>query len=1096
MQKMEVAKRNSHNSPAQRKSRGPAGEAQRSDQSVQLKALADSSPQSEGLINLAAMIESSPRQLAVQRFADQANKNPMKVMQRVEDEEPLQGRFESEDATQRKAEPVAGTRDGGLPNQLKSGIESLSGMAMDHVKVHYNSSQPAQLQALAYTQGKDIHVAPGQEQHLPHEAWHVVQQAQGRVQPTLQMKSGVPVNDDRGLEHEADVMGDNAIRRGSAVPRGSIAENLSVPSITVGSGSTRPIQRMGTKAADLESVHRTGVKGFFSKLFAKEPTTYDQIITLVKEYESVDQADYDRRTSLLNQLEYKVKSWFGRASREGQEEGKDKEKIQTLHGLQMDIEADLTRIGALQDAEEKKKRDKEEAEQKTREEAERKAKQEAEAKAADEARQKAEEEAKKKAEEEAKRKAEEEARIKAEEAAKETAHNEGTVAAVREQEEGNRKRDEERDARLIKIRDERVEAMREMHEERRLAIKKRYKEKHLARWDQSDGKKKGEKQEDWVERKLAKDMEYHIALSVQATAQTKDLTTQTDIESELSAKYKAAYGDSKSKGRGQTEADYVKRKIAKDLPARLEAIDYPDLTLIEAVKLSTDFKAELPSRIKLINDDDDSPEKIRQASKAYYSLALDVMSETWSNEIGANTYLVKGRAKTDSGNPDDLLLKTATGEDWVNCGILMSDRVEVFNLLKTIENSRLPAMKYPHANKISNQFLPEALKRTIGTEEERITYDVWAQYVKEEGEKRLAAKQGRVIVAGHAEEEKGTGGKAKDALKDFGSDVGDVVKLGAGQAGSSESASGKEWLATLEVKKEAAHQHMDGVREFATGGSTANYVNQIGTQIGAVGAILSLISQGQEIQENQATKTTALKVGEEITKVLESLTKLAVAIESTIGVAVSVMPVIGSAVSILRALISGVEYIRRYNEEKLLDVEEEEKSNQSGLLAALKRTSARSKVLAIYSGVDLVANSLKMCGDLFAGVPVVGAVLSGVGLVIGLCKTVWDKCESSWAAGVQRDAKLALELNQKGSLGRTLEKSDDYSVTAIILEAKRALKDKKDEKHVAVRKLAAYNIMPASIVQLSTEALRAAVMKLLARDENAKTLWEKLQFWK
>lgn len=99
----------------------------------------------------------------------------------------------------------------GLPDQLKSGIESLSGMSMDHVKVHYNSSQPAQLNAHAYAQGSEIHVAPGQEQHLPHEAWHVVQQAQGRVKPTMQMKQGVPVNDDEGLEHEADVMGAKAL---------------------------------------------------------------------------------------------------------------------------------------------------------------------------------------------------------------------------------------------------------------------------------------------------------------------------------------------------------------------------------------------------------------------------------------------------------------------------------------------------------------------------------------------------------------------------------------------------------------------------------------------------------------------------------------------------------------------------------------------------------------------------------------------------------------------------------------------------------------------------------------------------------------------
>lgn len=105
---------------------------------------------------------------------------------------------------------VAAPNRTGLPDALKTGIESLSGVAMDGVKVHYNSAQPAQLNAHAYAQGTDIHLAPGQEQHLPHEAWHVVQQAQGRVRPTMQLYSGPPVNDDRGLEHEADLMGARA----------------------------------------------------------------------------------------------------------------------------------------------------------------------------------------------------------------------------------------------------------------------------------------------------------------------------------------------------------------------------------------------------------------------------------------------------------------------------------------------------------------------------------------------------------------------------------------------------------------------------------------------------------------------------------------------------------------------------------------------------------------------------------------------------------------------------------------------------------------------------------------------------------------------
>jgi hypothetical protein len=103
----------------------------------------------------------------------------------------------------------------GLPDRLKSGVESLSGLSLDGVQMHTNSSKPAQLQALAYAQGSDIHLGPGQERHLPHEAWHIVQQKQGRVQPTIQIKAGVPANDGEGLEHEADAMGVMATRNAS-----------------------------------------------------------------------------------------------------------------------------------------------------------------------------------------------------------------------------------------------------------------------------------------------------------------------------------------------------------------------------------------------------------------------------------------------------------------------------------------------------------------------------------------------------------------------------------------------------------------------------------------------------------------------------------------------------------------------------------------------------------------------------------------------------------------------------------------------------------------------------------------------------------------
>lgn len=137
-----------------------------------------------------------------------------KALQRVgpEEEEPMQGkalqRFEEEpEPLQGKAEPAGG----GLPGPLRQGIETISGMDLSDVQVHRNSAQPAQVNALAYAQGNEVHLGPGQEHHLPHEAWHVVQQRQGRVQPTVQF-AGTAINDDASLEAEADQMGERALQ--------------------------------------------------------------------------------------------------------------------------------------------------------------------------------------------------------------------------------------------------------------------------------------------------------------------------------------------------------------------------------------------------------------------------------------------------------------------------------------------------------------------------------------------------------------------------------------------------------------------------------------------------------------------------------------------------------------------------------------------------------------------------------------------------------------------------------------------------------------------------------------------------------------------
>ncbi len=196
-------------SAAQRKLNEIVNNSLESTQAGQLKSIADN--YSGNAIQMAGLED---EELLQGKF------EPVQMM--IEEEEPLQGKFntiqkqglEEEELLQGKFETIQKKENNtGLPDDLKSGVENLSGQSLDDVKVHYNSAQPAQLNAHAYAQGTDIHVASGQEKHLPHEAWHVVQQKEGRVKPTMQMKGNVNVNDDTSLEKEADLMGAKATSR-------------------------------------------------------------------------------------------------------------------------------------------------------------------------------------------------------------------------------------------------------------------------------------------------------------------------------------------------------------------------------------------------------------------------------------------------------------------------------------------------------------------------------------------------------------------------------------------------------------------------------------------------------------------------------------------------------------------------------------------------------------------------------------------------------------------------------------------------------------------------------------------------------------------
>ena len=101
---------------------------------------------------------------------------------------------------------------------VRTKMETSFGADFSEVRVHEGAHASA-MGALGYTQGTNVHFAPGQYQPetkggqelLGHELAHVVQQSQGRVQATTQAK-GASINDDSSLEREADDMGGRAAR--------------------------------------------------------------------------------------------------------------------------------------------------------------------------------------------------------------------------------------------------------------------------------------------------------------------------------------------------------------------------------------------------------------------------------------------------------------------------------------------------------------------------------------------------------------------------------------------------------------------------------------------------------------------------------------------------------------------------------------------------------------------------------------------------------------------------------------------------------------------------------------------------------------------
>lgn len=145
--------------------------------------------------------------------------------QRLHESQPMQAR--------NTAAPVGAQ----LPSQLIVNAGTMSGIDVSDVRIHRNSAAPRRFDALAYAQGGDIYLGPGEDRHLAHELWHVVQQRQGRVPARGFNMDGAMVNDSPALEAEADRMAARLQGPASAAPV------TAAPSNTAGAAAVAPVQR-------------------------------------------------------------------------------------------------------------------------------------------------------------------------------------------------------------------------------------------------------------------------------------------------------------------------------------------------------------------------------------------------------------------------------------------------------------------------------------------------------------------------------------------------------------------------------------------------------------------------------------------------------------------------------------------------------------------------------------------------------------------------------------------------------------------------------------------------------------------------------------
>ncbi|GLR16684.1 eCIS core domain-containing protein [Portibacter lacus] len=216
---------------------------------------------------------------------------------------------DDENPVQKKSSEASSIENGAtentIPNQVMAKMETTLNANFSNVKINTNSSKATEVGALAYTQGDSIDFAPGQfnpnsndgQELIGHELTHVVQQREGRVKPNKSV-NGMSINDDAGLEQEADKLGTKAAHSTAPIQRKTSPNNTNYDSSL--------IQRSVDTESPIQTLHEA--QSYFSTHFSvgsvRQGTIEDQAAKIYRYRGSNRDLTQDRILEMLREANW------------------------------------------------------------------------------------------------------------------------------------------------------------------------------------------------------------------------------------------------------------------------------------------------------------------------------------------------------------------------------------------------------------------------------------------------------------------------------------------------------------------------------------------------------------------------------------------------------------------------------------------------------------------------------------------------------------------------------------------------------------------------------------------------------------------------